>query len=102
MAEVRFLYALQNGGGPTFGSTTNIYTHINNLTKSIKRSWEKSWESIDRVSGWVYGCYMNAKQAEQREVYIEVEGGIAHLISAPDDVDVYIIDLDEEKEIARA
>ena len=31
-------------------------------------------------------------------VIVEVEGGIAHLISAPDDVDVYIIDLDEEKE----
>jgi len=41
---------------------------------------------------------MNTKQSEQREVYIEVEGGIAHIISAPDDVDVYIIDLDEEKE----
>ena len=44
---------------------------------------------------------MNTKQAEQREVYIEVEGGIAHILSAPDDVDVYIIDLDEEKEIGK-
>jgi len=44
---------------------------------------------------------MQTEQAEQREVYIEVEGGVAHLISAPDDVDVYIIDLDEEKESAR-
>jgi len=41
---------------------------------------------------------MNTKQAEQREVYIEVLGGVAHIISAPDDVDVFIIDLDEEKE----
>ena len=37
-------------------------------------------------------------EAETRKVYIEVEGGVAHIISAPDDVDVYIIDLDEEKE----
>jgi hypothetical protein len=28
-------------------------------------------------------------------------GGVAHIVSAPDDVDVYIIDLDEEKESAR-
>ena len=40
-------------------------------------------------------------EAETRKVYIEVEGGIAHIISAPDDVDVYIIDLDEEKANAR-
>ena len=40
-------------------------------------------------------------EAERRKVYIEVEGGIAHIISAPDDVDVYIIDLDEEKANAR-
>ena len=44
---------------------------------------------------------MKTEQAEHREVYIEVEGGIAHVISAPADVDVYIIDLDEEKESAR-
>ena len=40
-------------------------------------------------------------EAETRKVYIEVEGGVAHIISAPDDVDVYIIDLDEEKESGR-
>lgn len=40
---------------------------------------------------------MQTEQAEQREVYIEVLGGVAHIVSAPDDVDVYIIDLDEEK-----
>lgn len=41
---------------------------------------------------------MKTEQAEQREVYIEVVGGVAHIVSAPDDVDVYIIDWDEEKE----
>jgi len=41
---------------------------------------------------------MQIEQAEQREVYIEVLGGVAHIVSAPDDVDVYIIDLDETKE----
>jgi hypothetical protein len=41
---------------------------------------------------------MRIEQAEQREVYIEVLGGVAHVISAPDDVNVYIIDLDEQKE----
>ena len=40
-------------------------------------------------------------EAETRKVYIEVEGGVAHIVSAPDDVDVYIIDLDEEKESGR-
>ena len=44
---------------------------------------------------------MQTEQAEQREVYIEVSGGIARIISAPNDVDVYIIDLDEEKESGR-
>lgn len=44
---------------------------------------------------------MSLSQAEKREVYIEVLGGIAHVVSAPADVDVYIIDLDEEKESAR-
>ena len=44
---------------------------------------------------------MQTEQAEQREVYIEVLGGVAHVISAPADVDVYIIDLDEEKESGR-
>ena len=44
---------------------------------------------------------MQTEQAELREVYIEVLGGIAHLVSAPDDVNVYIIDLDEEKENGR-
>ena len=46
-------------------------------------------------------CTMQTEQAEQREVYIEVLGGVAHIVSAPDDVDVYIIDLDEEKESGR-
>jgi len=40
---------------------------------------------------------MRNEQAEKREVYIEVLGGVAHIASTPDDVDVYIIDLDEEK-----
>ena len=44
---------------------------------------------------------MQTEQAEQREVYIEVLGGVAHIVSAPDDVDVYIIDLDEEKASGR-
>jgi len=30
-------------------------------------------------------------------VYIEVLGGIAHLVSAPEDVNVYITDLDERE-----
>ena len=47
------------------------------------------------------GCTMQTEQAERREVYIEVLGGVAHIVSAPNDVDVYIIDLDEEKESAR-
>jgi hypothetical protein len=46
-------------------------------------------------------CTMQTEQDERREVYIEVLGGVAHIVSAPDDVDVYIIDLDEEKESAR-
>jgi hypothetical protein len=41
---------------------------------------------------------MDTKQIERREVYIEVLGGVAHVVFAPEDVDVYIIDLDEEKE----
>jgi hypothetical protein len=41
---------------------------------------------------------MFTEEKEIREVYIEVLGGVAHIVSAPDDVDVYIIDLDEEKE----
>ena len=44
---------------------------------------------------------MQTEQAERREVYIEVVGGVAHITSAPDDVDVYIIDWDEEKERGR-
>jgi hypothetical protein len=44
---------------------------------------------------------MTVRAAERREVYIEVMGGVAHILSAPDDVDVYILDLDEEKENAR-
>ena len=47
------------------------------------------------------GCTMQTEQAEQREVYIEVLGGVAHIVSAPDDVDVYIIDLDEDKASGR-
>ena len=31
-----------------------------------------------------------------RQVIIEVEGGIAHIVSAPEDVEVIINDLDEE------
>lgn len=41
---------------------------------------------------------MFTEEKERREVYIEVLGGVAHIVSAPDDVDVYIIDLDEAKE----
>lgn len=41
---------------------------------------------------------MQTKQAERQAVYIEVLGGVAHILSAPNDVDVYILDLDEEKE----
>jgi len=46
-------------------------------------------------------CIMLTEQDERREVFIEVLGGVAHIVSAPNDVDVYIIDLDEEKESAR-
>lgn len=46
-------------------------------------------------------CTMQTEQAERREVYIEVVGGVAHIASCPDDVDVFIIDWDEEKENAR-
>jgi len=35
-------------------------------------------------------------EEERRKVYIEVEGGVAHLISSPDDVDVIIVDLDDD------
>ena len=35
-----------------------IYNHFILITKTIKRSWEKSWESIDHVSGRVYSCCM--------------------------------------------
>ena len=44
---------------------------------------------------------MQTEQADRREVYIEVLGGVAHIVSAPHDVDVYIIDLDEEKASGR-
>ena len=44
---------------------------------------------------------MQTEQDERREVFIEVLGGVAPIVSAPNDVDVYIIDLDEEKESAR-
>lgn len=44
---------------------------------------------------------MQTEQAERRQVYIEVVGGVAHIASAPDDVDVFIIDWDEEKELGR-
>ena len=44
---------------------------------------------------------MQTEQTQRREVYIEVVGGVAHIASVPDDVDVYIIDWDEEKENAR-
>lgn len=59
---------------------------------------EKEFYILDRICEDCWeGCTMQTKQAEQREVYIEVLGGVAHIVSAPDDVDVYIIDLDEEK-----
>ena len=34
---------------------------------------------------------------KKRKVYIDVLGGVAHIVSVPDDVVVYITDLDQER-----
>jgi len=62
----------------------------------VSEFWDTPQEKEDKLQQ-----LKKLVEAERRKVYIEVEGGIAHIISAPDDVDVYIIDLDEEKESAR-
>ena len=64
--------------------------------------WKKKYGFLTGYAKTVgKGCMMQTEQTERREVYIEVLGGVAHIVSAPDDVDVYIIDLDEEKESGR-
>jgi pentose-5-phosphate-3-epimerase len=62
----------------------------------VSEFWDTPQEKEDKLQQ-----LKKLVEAERRKVYIEVEGGIAHIISAPDDVDVYIIDLDEEKANAR-
>jgi hypothetical protein len=62
----------------------------------VSEFWDTPQEKEDKLQQ-----LKKLVEAETRKVYIEVEGGVAHIISAPDDVDVYIIDLDEEKESAR-